>query len=155
VTHSRSPESRGRRQRAIPVRSHHPAQPQARGNLHRHCDPHDTRLGLDAPFVRTDLAQGAGLFDQVGGDGLTMGARGADPALDRAWVQAEGHNNGRPGIALADQGKQVRGVLLALEQATDLVDAQVLLTYAFGANSDGGVLLEETELRMWLRAVVQ
>jgi hypothetical protein len=43
----------------------------------------------------------------------------------------------------------------ALERATDLVDAQILLTYAFGASSDGGGLLEETELRMWFRVVEQ
>jgi hypothetical protein len=43
----------------------------------------------------------------------------------------------------------------ALERATDLIDAQILLTYAFGTNRAGGVLLEETELRMSLRIVEQ
>jgi hypothetical protein len=59
------------------------------------------------------------VFHQVGMDGLAMGARVGNLALDGAQVQPERHDNGRVGTAVGhqgeDQGNQIGRIVLAAE----------------------------------------
>jgi hypothetical protein len=88
----------------IPVLAYDGSQPQTGAHPDGHCQPQDHALDLDPDFIRLDVSQIAGPFDQLRVDLLAMDPGAGLPGTDRALVQAKGHDNGRYWTAESEQG---------------------------------------------------
>ncbi len=81
------------KQRPVALWRHHPAQPEARGDLQRGGHPHLQPLQLDPQFVRLHLAQITRLRDQMFMHLFALRPGPRVPVGHRALIQAEGHDN--------------------------------------------------------------
>src|SRR5512135_1839678 len=79
-------------------------QPQAGRDLERHGQPDNAALHFHSDLVGLYLAQVTRLLDQVCMHAFAVSSGSQLPVLDRALVQAKGHDNGLHRAAMSQQG---------------------------------------------------
>jgi len=104
-------------QEQIAAVAHLAAEPQPCGHLDRHGHPDDGALELDPQFIGLHLPESPRRLDQVLVHSVAVPAGPIEPVGDRAFVEAEGGDDGLDGAAVGEQRDDKRDSLSRGAQA--------------------------------------